>query len=189
MTPPRRDLHQPENHTGSPSNGEPVFLVIGKLRKPHGLRGELLMEVLTDFPERFRPGMRVYVGSSYRPMLINNLRWHRSALLITFRGYNTRDQVDDLRNQMVHVHAKDIHPLPEGEFYRHQILGMRVFSDSGEQLGTVTDILETGANDVCVVRPESGPEILLPVIESVILDIDMAMDKMVVHLLPGLIPE
>lgn len=185
----RKGLHQPERSTGSPSNGEPVFLAIGKLRKPHGIRGELLMKVLTDFPERVCSGMTVFVGTTYRPMLIQNRRWHRSALLITFQGYNSRDDVDDLRNQMVYVRANDSPHLPEGEFYRHQILGLLVITDSGEHLGTVTNILETGANDVCVVQPEFGPEILLPVIDSVILDIDLSMGKMLVHILPGLIPE
>jgi len=179
---------QSEQSAGSPVEGEPVFLVIGKLRRPHGVKGEILMDILTDFPERVRQGLMVYVGQDHSPLRIRSRRTHQKAFLIAFRGYDSLEEVGELRNQMVYVRAEDRPPLPEGEFYHHQIIGLRVVSETGVVLGKVVEILETGANDVYVVRPEQGPEILLPVIDPVILDVDLAGGEIHVHLLPGLIP-
>ncbi len=93
-----------------------------------------------------------------------------------------------LRNQYVYVRADQLDSLAEDEYYHHQILGLQVFSDSGEPLGVVTTILETGSNDVLVVQSPTGKEILLPVIDEVILRIDLAGGTIRVHLLPGLLP-
>jgi 16S rRNA processing protein RimM len=79
--------------------------------------------------------------------------------------------------------------LPEGEHYHHELLGLQVFSDEGQLLGALTQIMVTRANDVYIVRSDTGSEILLPAIESVILEIDLEQGKMVVHLLPGLLSE
>lgn len=184
--PDSRQLEQP---AGSPGNGEPVFLVVGKLRRPHGIRGEIIMDVWTDFPERLEKGGVVFVGQDYRPETIRSLRWHGRSMLMAFDAYQTPESAGDLRNLLVYVRADDRPPLPEGEYYHHQLMGMRVVDESGELLGHLTQIMDTGANDVFVVRPQTGPEILLPAIESVILDIDLEKGEMRVHLLPGLIPE
>ena len=178
-----------EQPTGSPPTGEPVFLVVGKLRRPHGLLGEILMDILTDFPERLQPGATIYIGADYRSFTIRSLRPHRGGLLVAFDPYNDPESVGILRNQLVYVRADDRPPLPEGEYYHHQLLGLHVISDQGQSLGYLTKILETGANDVYVVRPECGPEILLPAIETVILDIDLERGEIHVHLLPGLLSE
>jgi len=177
-----------EQSAGSPPEGEPVFLAVGKLRRPHGLKGEMLMDVLTDFPERLTPGMIVYVGSEHLPLKFLSCRWHLKALLVAFVEYPDQESVADLRNQLVYVPTEDRPDLPEGEYYHHQVLGLRVVSDEGMVLGAVVDILETGANDVFVVRHETGSEILLPVIDEVILQVDLARGELRVHLLPGLIP-
>jgi 16S rRNA processing protein RimM len=180
---------QSEQPAGSPSTGEPVFLVIGKLRRPHGVKGEIMMDILTDFPERVSAGLTVYIGSDHNPLRIKSSRVHQNAFLVSFREYHSPEEVGELRNQMVYVPAEDRPPLPDGEFYHHQILGLRVVSESGEVLGKVIEILETGANDVYVVQPEQGPEILLPVIDPVILGVDLASGEIRVHVLPGLIPD
>ncbi len=83
--------------TGSPW-GEPLFLAVGKLRRPHGVRGEILLEVLTDFPERFQAGAVVYVGPRRVPLTIRSVRPHRGMLLVAFEGYENRDTVGMLRN-------------------------------------------------------------------------------------------
>lgn len=178
-----------ERFAGSPPGGEPVFLAVGKLRRPHGVKGEMLMEVLTDFPDRLTPGMTVYVGSVHQPLVFLSCRWHIKALLVKFVGYPDRESVADLRNQLVYLHAQDRPDLPEGEYYHHQVLGLRVVNDEGRPLGDVVEILETGANDVFVVRNETGKEILLPVIDEVILNIDLVRGELRVHLLPGLVPD
>jgi 16S rRNA processing protein RimM len=178
-----------EQPAGSPGKGEPVFLVIGKLRRPHGVHGEIIMDVLTDFPERLKKNLVVFVGQDHRPETIRSLRQHGAALLVTFQNYQTPETIGVMRNELVYVRADDRPPLEEGEYYHHELLGLRVVDESERLLGTLIRILDTGANDVYVVRPQDGPEILLPAIESVILDINLEQGEIRVHLLPGLIAD
>jgi 16S rRNA processing protein RimM len=180
------DNQQP---AGSPVEGEPLFLVVGKLRHSHGLHGEILMEVITDFPERIRQGKTLHIGESHQPMRVAGLRVHGGNLLLAFEGIDTPEAAGQLRNQWVYVPADDRPALSEGEYYHHQLLGLQVISEDGLELGKITSILETGANDVYVVQSESGKEALLPAIESVILTIDLKKGQMIVHLLPGLLPD
>ena len=179
---------QTEQPAGSPSPGEPVFLVVGKLHRPHGVRGEMIMEIITDFPERLRNGVVVYAGEEYQPLRIRSRREHSRGLLVSFDSHLDPEAAGRLRNQFVYVRADDRPPLAEGEYYHHQLLGLRVVSDEGQFLGRITKILDTTANEVYVVRPDSGPEILLPAIEEVILVIDVDKGEMQVHVLPGLLP-
>jgi len=174
---------------GSPLPGEPAFLAIGKLRHAHGVRGEMLMEVLTDFPERLKPGTLLYVGSEHRLLRLLKFRGHREGLLVLFEGYSTPEGVGELRNQIVYVSAADRPSLPEGEYYHHQLIGLRVFSDTQLSLGTVAEILETGATDVLVVRPELGPEVLIPLAEAFIQKIDLVQGMITVHVIPGMLSE
>lgn len=147
------------------------------------------MEILTDFPERLRAGVQVYVGDAHQPCMIHRRRMKDEALLLAFDGYTTPEAVGELRNQLVYVQVADRPPLPAGEYYHHQVLGCRVVTEDGRVLGTLQDILSTGANDVYVVRPETGPEILLPVIKSVVLAVDLEKRQIKVNLLPGLLAD
>ena len=189
MTDPSARLQRSDT-SGSPSSGEPEFLVVGKLRRPHGIRGEILMEILTDFPERFQEDTVVYVGNEHQPLRIRSIRKHRQALLVAFDGYDSRESVGQFRNQFVHVRTDDRPPLPDGEYYIHELTGLQVVTDTGENLGVLTSILETGANDVYIIKPfGDGKDILLPAIDPVILKIDLDQGQMLVHLLPGLVPD
>ena len=181
---------QQSDSSGSPGKGEPEFLVIGKLRRPHGVRGEILMEILTDFPERLRANVVIYAGDEHQPLCIRSTRQHRQALLVTFDGYDDRESIGELRNKFVHVHTDDRPPLPDGEYYHHELIGLQVVTDIGGNLGVLTNILETGANNVYIVHPpDEGKDILLPAIDPVILEIDLEQGQMLVHILPGLIPD
>lgn len=182
-------LSHQENDPGSPEVGEPDFLVVGKLGRPHGVNGEILMEVYTDFPERIQPGVTLFLGPQLQPLRLTKRRPHSRGMLVAFEGYHDRDTIGELRNQLVHVPAADRPPLEEDEYYYHQLLGMQVVDEAERPLGRVSSILETGANDVYVVRDQAGSELLLPAIESVILDIDLEHQEIRVHLLPGLLPE
>lgn len=162
-------------------------MAVGKLRRPHGVHGEIIMDVLTDFPERLKPGRKMLVGDRRLPVQIRSVRGHDQALLIAFKGYDTPEQAGELRNQILYATAADQPPLEEGEYYHHQLIGLTVFDEQGNLLGELAEIMETGANDVYVVRPESGHEILLPAIDEVILEINLEKKSMSVHLLPGLI--
>lgn len=176
--------------SGSPQDGEPEYLVVGSLRRAHGVRGEMVMEVITDFPERLQPGVDVFIGASHKPMVIEGARPHAEGLLIKFRGLKSPEEAARYRNQQVFVTAHDRPPLPEGQYYEHQILGFAVVEDaSNEELGRLSEIMHTGANDIYVVsRPNRG-EVLIPVITGVVLDLDPVKRMIRVHLLPGLIDD
>ncbi len=161
------------NDAGSPTSGEPVYLTVGKLRRSHGIKGEMLADVLTDFPERIRVGRKVFVGDQHMPMRIAGLRPHGNGLLIKFDEIENPEDAARYRNLYIFVQAKDLPKLPEGEYYYHQLLGLKVITPEGETLGTIEEILETGANDVYLVRGEDGKEVLLPAIDEVVLGVDL----------------
>jgi 16S rRNA processing protein RimM len=176
--------------SGSPSTGEPEYLLVGSLRRAFGVRGEMVMEILTDFPERLKPGTKLFAGSSHKPMVIASARHHSEGLLILLEGVETPEDAGRYRNQSVYVTAADRPPLPEGQYYEHQILGFSVEEEkSGRVIGTLSDIMRTGANDVYVVTRPDGGEVLLPVIASVVLKLDAESRTIHVHLLPGLLDD
>ncbi len=176
--------------SGSPSTGEPEYLVVGSLRRAHGVHGEMVMEVITDFPERLKPGSRVYVGEAYKPMTIESVRPHSEGLLIKFRGLTSPEEAARYRNKVVYVTTADRPPLPEGQHYEHEVLGFAVVEEgTGASIGTLREIMHTGANDIYVVERPDGGEVLLPVIASVVLGFDMIERTIRVHLLPGLIDD
>ncbi len=181
---PRRPgpINRQSNKTGSPAPGEPDFVIVGQLRKPHGVKGEILMETLTDFPQRLRAGKTVYLGENHEPIEIKTRRAVAKGLLLSFDGYDDCDKVAVLTNKGVFVRTDSLPPLPEGEYYHHQLIGLSVVDEAGVNLGQVVEIIETGANDVYVVRSAEGKEILLPVIPEVILRIDLAAASMQVRL-------
>jgi len=173
--------------SGSPPVGEPEYLEVGFLRRPHGVKGEILMDIRTDFPERLKTGMTVFVGEQYQPMVIASLRPHAKGLLIRIRGAKNPEDAGLYRNTSVFVPTAGRPKLPEGEYYHHELLGLNVVTDDGDELGVLMDIIETGANDVYLVRDADGKEVLLPVIPPVILGVDLADRQIRVHLLDGLI--
>ena len=174
-------------YPGSSIPGEPGFLAVGKLRRPHGVSGDILMEVLTDFPERLKEGKTLYLGDAHTPQELTHVRKHQNLLIIHLAGYTTPETVSELRNLVVYVRTKEIPPLPQGEYYHHQLIGLQVVDEQGETLSTIQAILETGANDVLITRTPTGKEILIPVIESVVLKIDLAQGLVQVKLPPGLL--
>jgi 16S rRNA processing protein RimM len=171
--------------SGSPA-GEPEYLVVGFLRRPHGVRGEIVMDVYTDFPERLKSGKRLYVGEEHVLLQLAAVRPHQNGLLVRFKGVDTPEAAGQFRNQWVYVKTSELPPLPRGQFYQHQLLGLQVEDEQGNRLGVLTEILETGANDVYVVVDEKGGELLLPAIPSVILDVQPEGGFLRVHLLDGL---
>lgn len=173
--------------SGSPSAGEPLYLVVGSLRRSHGVRGEMVMEVVTDFPERLKPNTKVFVGDSRQPMTLVGARFHNEGLLVKFKNIDTPEDAARYRNQLVYVPAADRPKLPKGQYYHHELIGFDVVDEADNSIGVLSDIMQTGANDVYVVTQLDGKEILLPAISSVILDIETDRRLIRVHLLDGLI--
>ena len=145
------------------------------------------MKVLTAYPERLLSIQRLYLGDEYQPYQVSRMRRHAEGMLILFQDVKDRDAAEELRGVMVHIHIDDAVPLEDGEYYLFQIEGIRVVSEDGTELGRLTDLLETGANDVYVVTAPDGREVLLPAIPDVIRKIDVNAQVMTVHLIEGLL--
>jgi 16S rRNA processing protein RimM len=163
----------------------PEFLAIGRVLRPHGVRGELLLEALTDFPEHLDGVGTLYLGDAAEPHPLAGARMHRGRLLIQLEDCVDREAAEAFRGQLVQIWFGDAAPPPPGSYYYHQVVGLAVVTEEGETLGDVTEILETGSNDVYVVNGPSG-EILLPALKSVILKVDLEAKRMTVHLIEGL---
>ena len=175
--------------SGSPLDGEPEYLVVGHLRRHHGVHGEMVMEVQTDFPERLKTGLEVYVGDSHERMIIDGARFHNEGLLIKFQELNSPEAGSRYRNQLVYVRTIDRPVLPDGQYYHHELIGFNVVNEEGDLIGTLTEIMQTGANDVYVVKQTDRKEVLLPVISSVILGVEKNSRQIRVKLIPGLLDE
>lgn len=180
---------QKNQKAGLPPMVEPAFLLVGILRRPHGVKGEVLMTVMTDFPERLQPGETLFMGNDRQPVKIASVRHHNKGLIVGFEQFSVREDLDHLRNQELFVRADDRPPLPEGELYLHQLIGLKVVSEDGRNLGQIAEWIETGANGVFVVRSETGGEVLIPDIDDVVVGIDLETGQITVRLIEGLLPE
>jgi 16S rRNA processing protein RimM len=170
---------------------EPRYLVVGWVLRPHGVRGDLRVKIITDYPERLGQHTCFYLASLDSPEAarrypVEKLRQHGGALLLKLSGCDDRNTADELRGMLVQIPVEDAVPLEEGEYYHFQLIGVRVQTESDEWLGQVVEVIETGANDVYVVRGPLG-EVLLPAVDDVVLELDLEAKRMVVRLLPGLL--
>lgn len=145
------------------------------------------MKIMTGYPERLLQIKTLYLGPAYDPYSVQRMRRHAEGMIIQFEGVGDRNAAEVLRGLMVHIHLQDAVPLQEGEYFLFQIKGIRVVTDQGEELGRLTDLVETGANDVYIVTTPDDREVLLPAIPEVILRVDVASGVMTVHLLDGLV--
>lgn len=175
--------HSKNVQTGSPAAGEPEFLAIGKLRRTHGLRGDLIMDVLTDFPERLQMGKVLLLGEQHREVTIRSMRPHTNSILIGFEGYNTPEEAAVLRNNYLYIQTSQVPQLPEGEFYHHDLIGLLGVDLEGNELGLLDEIIETGANDVYVFKKSAeSEEILVPAVDEFVKKIDL--EKKVITVSP-----
>jgi len=171
------------------SSTEPRFLVIGKILRAHGVRGEVRVLPHTDNPKRFSWLDEVYVDErDPKPIAIEGVRFHKELVLLKLVGYDFRDQTDTLKGEMLLVPMENAIPLEDGEYFLFQLLGLDVYTDEDQHLGVLKDVIETGANNVFVVNGEGKKDILLPDTKEVVTEIDFDNGRLTVHLLPGLLP-
>jgi 16S rRNA processing protein RimM len=171
----------------------PKYLLLGEILRPHGVRGELRVRVLTDYPERITHLDTVYIGNdpdadAVSRFPIEALRMHQNYLLLKLEGVDDREAADQLRQLFVMVDLENAVPLEEDELYLFQLIGLHVETDSGQLLGKISEVLETGANDVYVVDSPTYGEILIPVLPDTIVHTDLDAGTIVVHLLDGILP-
>ena len=155
---------------------------------PHGIRGELKCRIVTDFPkQRFKRGNTLLLDGAAH--VVQAGRIQGQVVLLKLADVADRDVAETFRGKDVLIRTEDAISLPSGEFYWHQVIGLDVVdATSQSSLGRVSDILETGANDVYVVKTSSGRELLIPAIKDVVKDIDPGLGRILVEPLPGMLP-
>jgi 16S rRNA processing protein RimM len=155
----------------------------------HGIRGELKCRIITDFPtKRFKRGNTVLIkGAEHR---VQSARIQGDTVLLKLEDVADRTAAEPFQGAEVELDTAQAGSLPKGQYYWHQVIGLQVeHATTGEVLGTVKDILETGANDVYIVTPtKGGGEILVPAIKDVVKRIDPDNGRMLIEPLPGLLP-
>ncbi|MDT8307683.1 MAG: ribosome maturation factor RimM [Anaerolineae bacterium] len=170
---------------------EPRFLVVGRIVRPHGVRGEMRVEILTELPERLTWLEQVFLSRdpddpAPEVAVVERVRLHKGQALVQLEDVHSREAAEDLRSVLLLVPLDDALPLEDDEYYFYQLEGLEVVTDEGEILGVLREVLETGANEVFVVAGSRG-DLLLPNTLEVVQDIDLESGRITVHILPGLL--
>ena len=160
------------------------FIIIGQVVAPRGIEGKLKVEVVTDFPQRFAPRSQIYINRE--PMTIASTEWHKGKAIIKLDTIDSIEEAEKLRGQAIEIHHSQLQPLPEGQYYHFQLIGLEVWTTQEELLGTVTEILTAESNDNYVVRGAKG-EILIPAIEDVVKSVDLDKGRITIEAIEGLL--
>lgn len=179
----KRNFQESTANAGLPEYGEPEFLSIGILRKPHGIKGEMKMEIWTDFPERLKKGIIVYIGEQRNEFLIESFFMKKGGYLVQLQGIVDPETCTSLVNKIVYVSSKNRPCLDGNQFYHHQVIGLDVFTKDNIYLGKIKEIIRTGSNEVYVIQKTGNvkDEVLIPVIPSVYMNIDLSEHKMIIQ--------
>ncbi len=163
----------------------PGYVAVGRIAGVWGLRGDLKVEPLTDFPERFAAGASVCLAGVAHT--IEKSRRQRGLVLLKLAGIDTVTAAEALRHRLLEVPEEEVRPLAEGQYYHFQILGLEVRTTAGDVLGRVEQIIATGSNDVFVVRGPRG-EVLVPAIDDIVTSVDTAAGRIEIEVVEGLLP-
>lgn len=163
-------------------------LRVGVVTSPHGVRGEAKVYPTTDDPKRFSKLKKVHMKSmrEAKELEIESVKYFKNMVICKFKGIDTPEEVAKYKNADLFVDRKDATPLKKNENYIADLIGLLVVTDKGKELGVVEDIFPTGANQVMEVKMEKK-NVLIPYIKECILDVDLENQKIVVHLLKGLL--
>lgn len=165
------------------------LLRIGVISNTHGIKGEVKVFPTTDDPKRFKFLKTVILdtGKENIELEIQSVRFFKNLVILKFKGIDNINEIEKYKGKDLLVSREDAVPLEENEYFIYDIIGADVVTEEGDVLGVLTEVLTTGANDVYVVETKEGKELLLPVIDDCILDIDIDGKKVVAKLMPGLV--
>lgn len=164
-------------------------VVIGKIVKPHGLKGEVVVELLTDFPERFFEGLRVRLsnpGAAARDVSITAVRPQQDRLLVTFKEISDVAAAEQLRDAELTVSARDVSPRPEGYVYHWEIEGAEAFDENGRRLGRVAELQHVGGRPLLVLETPRGPRDV-PFTRPIVVSVDVVGKRIVLDPPAGLL--
>ncbi len=160
-------------------------VVVGVVTKAHGLRGEVVVLVRSDNPERFAVGAKVFLEDG-RELRIRSARGSSSRFVVGFEGIDDRSTSETLHGETLVVPVSMLPSLAEGEYWPHDLEGCEVLTESGRSLGAITDVIPNPANDLWVTVDAEGNETLVPAIRQVIAEVDLAARRVLVRDVPGL---
>ena len=161
---------------------------VGAITQTHGVRGEVKVFPLTDDVMRFKnmKDLILDTGREQITLEVTSARPQKNLVILKFKGYDSINDVEKYKGAKLYVTKENRVACDEDEYFIADLIGLTVVTDDGSVLGTLTDVLQTGANDVYVVHLEAGKEVLIPAIKDCIKEVDVENGKMVVHLLKGL---
>ena len=167
------------------------YLQIGKIVNTVGVRGEIKIYPTTDDPKRFSLLSEIETLDTKgikKSFAIEKVRYQKNLVIMKLSGVDDMDTATGLRGYTIIVDRANALPLDEDQYYIADLIGLDVVTEEGQKLGVIADVLQTGANDVYVVRPEAGKDILIPAIKQCVINVDVAGGKVVVRLMEGLMP-
>jgi len=182
-------IRKQQKSKGKSAQQPDSYLEVGRIIRPHGVRGMVVIASEAQYIASLPPGTTLYLDASRTPYQIARISRHQSRYLLSLESVNTREEAELLRNTRVFLDMTDLPELKRDEYYYWQFIGLRVEDQQNRTLGTVKDILETGANDVYILETPSGKEILIPAIKDVVKTVDLDQGLIQINLLPGLIPD
>jgi 16S rRNA processing protein RimM len=169
---------------------DPEFIAVGRITRAHGVHGEVAVLPLSQVETRFEPGSRLLAGPEHRRITVASERPHGNRLLVAFEEIADRTQAEALAGAYLFVPAAEVAPPPPGEFWPHQLVGSRVRTEGGRDLGRVAEVVHGPANDLWVARTDDGAEVLIPALKDVVLEVDVAGRNVLVAEVPGVtVPE
>ncbi len=165
------------------------YFEVGQIVNTFGVKGMLKVKPFTDDVERFEELKKVYICKKEKleEVEIEEVKYHKDMVLLKVKGIDDMNEAEKVKGLYLKIDRKNAKKLPKDTYFIADLLGLEVYSDTGELLGKVDDIFRTGANDVYVVKNENGKQLLLPGIPDVIKEIDLEKEKIIVHILKGLI--
>jgi 16S rRNA processing protein RimM len=174
---------RPLAETAGPNPGDDltqVKLTVAVIERPHGVRGEMRARITTDRPEQLKRLKSLYLGDEASPRNVLGVRFHQDRVLLRLAGIDTPEAVKALSGTPLRILGSQTAPLAEGEYFLFQLIDNEVVNEAGEVIGRLHDIIETGANEVYVVKRPDAPDLLLPNIPTVVLSIDPDAKRIVV---------
>ena len=165
------------------------LLQVGAITQTHGIRGEVKVFPLTDDVGRFKKGISLILdlGRSRLDLEVETVKFFKQVVILKFKGYDSINEIENFVKKNLYVTRENAVKLKKDEYFIADLIGIQVVSDEGEELGTISDVLQTGANDVYEVEMADGKSLLLPAIKQCILNVDVENGTMQVHVLEGLL--
>ena len=164
------------------------YLQVGVITQTHGIRGEVKVFPMTDDVKRFKKGISLLLQTKKEtlPLEVESVKFFKQYVILKFKGYDSINDIEQFVKKELYVTRENAVKLKKDEYFIADLIGLAVFDEDEKPVGEVTDVMQTGANDVYVVALPDGNEVLLPAIRECILQVDMESRRMRIHKMPGL---